>query len=125
MNLFIFLVTYFLLLFSIIGYGYILNANVLKLKNLNFGYLGFFGIFVLLFISYVSHIFFSHDKLFNSIILIIGIVSFINLLLNIDKENKKKLLFQIGLFIILIFFVLSAKTHDDFEGHVQSPLSQS
>ncbi len=114
MNLLIFLVTYFLLVFSMIGYGYVLHTGVFKLKNINFGYLGFFGIFALLFISYVSHIFFSHGKLFNSIILILGIVFFINLLLNIDKENKKKLLFQISLFIILIFFILSAKTHDDF-----------
>ena len=115
MNLFVFLVTYFLLVFSIIGYGYVLNNNFFKLKNLNFGYLGFFGIFILLFVSYLSHILFAHDKIFNSIILILGIVFFIKLLLNIDLENKKKLLFQISLFIILIFFVLSAKTHDDFE----------
>ena len=114
MNLIIFLSTYLLLLFSIIGYGYVLNNYFFKLKNLNFGYLGFFGIFILLFISYISHIFFAHDKIFNSIILVFGLLFFVNLLLNINKEYKKKLLFQISFFILLIFFILSAKTHDDF-----------
>ena len=115
MNLIIFLSTYLFLLFSIIGYGYVLNNYFFKLKNLNFGYLGFFGIFLLLFVSYLSHIFFAHDKIFNSIILIFGLFFFVNLLLNINKEEKKKLLFQISFFILLIIFVLSAKNHDDFE----------
>ena len=91
MNLIIFLSTYLLLLFSIIGYGYVLNNYFLKLKNINFGYLGFFGIFILLFISYISHIFFAHDKIFNSIILVFGLLFFVNLLLNINKEYKKKI----------------------------------
>ena len=54
MNLIIFLSIYLLLLFSIIGYGYVLNNYFFKLKNLSFGYLGFFGIFILLFISYLE-----------------------------------------------------------------------
>ena len=89
MNLIIFLSIYLLLLFSIIGYGYVLNNYFFKLKNLNFGYLGFFGIFILVFISYFSHLFFPHDKIFNSIILVFGLLFFVNLLLNIIKNIKK------------------------------------
>ncbi len=58
LNPLIFLSFYFLILTSTIGYGYlIVNITKLQKDNLSFAYLGLFGIFFLIFYSYLSHYF--------------------------------------------------------------------
>ena len=68
-----FFIYYYLLSLSILGYGYLLS-NTLKLNKNNMGIVGFNGIFLLILISYLSTFFLSHNIIFNSIILFIGIV---------------------------------------------------
>ena len=113
LTLLIYLIFYFLIINSVIGYGYLV-ANYAKIdfKFFDSSFLGLLGIFVLLIISYVSHIFVAHDYIHNSIILIIGILSFVYFLL---KEKKKGDLIKINLFFLFLFIsFIIFKSHDDF-----------
>jgi len=114
MNLFLYLSFYIFILFSILGYGNIFQRIFLKKEIINLGYLGFFGIFSLLIISYTFHMFIPLSGYFNSFVLFLGFVFFINFLIRNFYERKKDF-FLIGIiFILLITFILSAKNHDDF-----------
>ena len=104
------LIYYWIIIFSIIGYGFFFNNFFLKNLDKDIGIIGIYGIFSLLFISYISSFFLPHSALFNSIVLIIG---FINLIINknIIKKDLKKLSVVFG---ILIIFIFAYKNHDDF-----------
>ncbi len=78
---------YLLISLSTLGYGFFLN-NTLKLDSKNLGIIGFFGIFFLILLSYVSSFFIAHGYLFNSLILIIGLI-FLSFFLK-KKLSKKK-----------------------------------
>ena len=107
-----FFINYFLISFSIVGYG-LFFSKILGLKIRNFGFLGFYGLSFLTFISYVTAPFFVHNYIFNSIILIFGLLC----LMIIKKGSldlKKNFKSHLFVFAILIIFILSAKTHDDF-----------
>ena len=67
------LIFYILIIFSTFGYG-LLSINLLNkngFKHFNTGLIGIYGIFSLIFISYLTNLFFSHSLIHNSIILII------------------------------------------------------
>ena len=103
---------YWLIMFSIIGYGLLFSRILIKDDSVDIGYIGIFGIFLLILISYISHFFIPHNQIFNSIILILGLI---NLYLN--KNNyflKKDIKLVIIIFSVLIIFILTAKNHDDF-----------
>ncbi len=104
---------YPLILFSILGYGFFASKKIIELKNLNLGYQGIIGIFFLLLISYISTQFISHGKVFNLVILLIGL-SFFIFYFKQFKTNKKN--FKILIFLILLsfIFILVGKNHDDF-----------
>ena len=86
LDLFIYLIFYFLIINSTIGYGYLVaHYSKIDFKFFDSSFLGLLGIFVLLLISYASHMFVAHDYIHNSIILIIGILSFVYFFL---KEKK-------------------------------------
>ena len=104
---------YPLILISILGFGFFTSKKIIKLNNLNLGYQGIIGIFFLLLISYITTQFIAHNEIFNSIILIIGIILFIFYFkqFNINKTNAKLLII---LFILSIIFILVGKNHDDF-----------
>ena len=107
-TLFIF---YYLIIFSIIGYGLIFTRLVFDYKILNIGYLGLYGFFILIIYSYISHFLFSHNLIHNSLILILGISSF---LLFLFKKTIKFDLITFSNFFILFLGLLIFKTHDDF-----------
>jgi len=113
LDLFIYIVFYFLIINSTIGYGYLVaHYTKIDFKFFDSSFLGLLGIFVLLLISYVSHIFVAHDYIHNSIILIIGILSFVYFLF---KEKKGGGLIKINLFFLLLFIsFIIFKSHDDF-----------
>ena len=67
-----FVLYYFLIPTSIIGYGILLN-NYLNLKSNDLGLIGILGIITLTIISYLSSFFFAHDYTFNLSILCLGI----------------------------------------------------
>ena len=106
------LLYYWLIVFSIIGYGFFFKKHFIKDNSFGIGYVGVFGIFLLILISYISNFFISHNQIFNSIILCLGLI---NLYLNKNNEILKKhmKIFTI-IFSVFILFILTAKNHDDF-----------
>jgi len=114
MNLFLYLSFYTFILFSIVGYGNIFHKLFFRKEEINLGYLGFFGIFFLLIISYTLNIFIPLSAYINLLILLIGLVSFLNFFYR--KFYEMKINFSIigTIFLFLIVFILSAKNHDDF-----------
>ena len=104
---------YPLILTSILGYGFFVSSKVIKLKDYNLGYQGIIGIFALLLISYASTQFLAHNEIFNSLILILGLILFLIFSKKINTGKKDyKLLFLIFLFSLI--FILVGKNHDDF-----------
>ena len=111
-SFFILLTYYWIIIFSIIGYGILFNKFFYKSFENDIGFIGIYGIFILILISYISSFILPHTELFNSILILIG---FINFFINKNKEiiqsNIKNLLI---VFIILIVFIFANKQHDDF-----------
>ena len=69
-------VYFYLISYSIIGYG-ILLSNYLDIRKYSFGYLGILGLSFLLFISFGSSMIINHSYLFNLLILILGLIFFL------------------------------------------------
>jgi len=102
-----------ILIFSIIGYGFLLSRIVNKeLLTYNLGYQGLLGIFFLTIISYTTIFFVKHDYIHNLILHFIGLVSFSYFF------NKGRSFFEIKKIIIImsILFIgiLILVNHDDF-----------
>ena len=116
LNTLIFIIFYFTIIFSVLGYGnLVLNFSKNKYTSSDLGYIGLVGILFLIIISYISHFFVSHNYIFNSLILIIGVFFFVFEILKdkkfLEKKNIKLLIF---IFIILFLGIMMHKTHDDF-----------
>ena len=113
LNFITFILFYFLLIPSIVGYGYLaVNFTKLDKKQFNKGYLGLIGVFFLILYSYLSHFFISHNLINNSIIFIVGLASFI-FYFNRDSDKKSFILISI-VFLLLIIGAIIYKSHDDF-----------
>ena len=111
-SFFILLTYYWIIIFSIIGYGILFNKFFNKSLEKDIGFIGIYGIFILILISYISSFIFPHTELFNSILILIGLINFfINKNKEIIQSNIKNLLI---VFIILIVFIFANKQHDDF-----------
>tara|TARA_Y100000389_G_C17040817_1_gene308051 strand:+ start:108 stop:368 length:261 start_codon:yes stop_codon:yes gene_type:complete len=80
---------YPLILISILGYGFFVSNKIIRLENYNLGFQGIVGIFSLLIISYISTQFLAHTEIFNSLILIIGLIFFIKNIKKINPPKKK------------------------------------
>ena len=113
LDLFTFVFFYFIIINSTIGYGYLVaRTTKIDLKFFNSSFLGLLGIFILLLISYTSHLFVKHNYFHNVIILIIGILSFVYFFL---REGKKKNIIKLNFFFLLLFIsFIIFKSHDDF-----------
>ena len=110
-NLIIFISYYFLILFSVIGYGsIILSTFKKKSKFNNIGYKGIVGILFLIIYSYISHIFIPHGIWHNTILIFLGLFFFIIK----NTLSKKEILVTTGVFFILLIGIILFKTHDDF-----------
>ena len=111
-SLIILIIYYWLITFSLIGYGVLFNRLFLASSESDIGYVGFYGIFILILFSYISSFFIAHSELFNLIVLLVGlIIILINRQKYIFQKNIKKILI---IFSILTIFILLAKNHDDF-----------
>ncbi len=115
MKLLTFIIFYILIIFSVIGYGFIFRKIIGQKNTSNIGYSGLYGIFFITFLVYLQNYFLPISNLTNLLIHTIGIILFYYF-------YKKNYFFRsnelILLFIILfltLFFILSAKPHDDFE----------
>ena len=100
-NIFFLFLFYFLIIFSITGFGLCFSSVVFKKhKNFNIGYNGIFGLFFSSIYSYISSNFFAHSLLHNSFFNFIGIFLFIYYFFT-DKKKKKLLSFYISFFNII------------------------
>ncbi len=100
-------------LFSNIGYGFLFSKIINKeYLSLNIGYQGIIGFFFLSVISLFTSFFIAHGYLFNSIIHLIGIFSFIIFIRLYLKYSELKLL----VLLVVLFWigVYVFKNHDDF-----------
>ena len=106
------LLFYFLILYSIVGYG-----RIITLFNSNYqvsSFDGLLGIALLILISYVTNIFFAHNFLHNSIIIFFGLLIFIYDLKKNFSERIQEYKDVTIIFIIIFIAILMYKNHDDF-----------
>ena len=114
-NIVIFFLSFYILLISVIGYGILFQklcfGSIKDMNDQKVVYTGFYGLFLLTFISLITSFFLAHNFTHNILLHSIGIFLFIFL----EVKNKKNYL-QIILLISLIIFsaLLISKTHDDF-----------
>ena len=101
---------YIIILFSIIGFGY-LSTKLLSIR-LSIGELGLSGILFMTILSYITNLFVSHGFIHNSIFLVIGLFCF--LLISKKKLFRKKIKLILLVSSILFIGILMYKTHDDF-----------
>ena len=101
---------YLVILFSIIGFGYI-STKLLSIR-LSIGELGLSGILLMIILSYITNLFVSHNFIHNLIFLAIGISSFF--LLFRKKLFRKKIKLILLISSALFIGILMYKTHDDF-----------
>lgn len=109
LDLFIYLLIYILISFSILGYG-----KIIDFKNNNLGILGLKGLFLITILSYVTNFLFKHNYAHNLIFLSLGIFFFLINYKEIFHKNKKITLIASILFFILFLGILVYKNHDDF-----------
>ena len=101
---------YLIILFSIIGFGFI-SSKFLSLR-LSLGELGLSGILLMTILSYVTNFFFAHNFLHNSIFLILGLIAFFMLTKKRLLRKKMKLILLVS--TLLFIGLIMHKTHDDF-----------
>ena len=109
-NLSILYLGYLIILFSIIGFGY-LSSKILSIR-LSLGELGLSGILFMTILSYITNLAFPHNFIHNSIFLVLGLVSCFLLLRKRLFKKRIKLIFIIS--SMLFVGILMYKTHDDF-----------
>ena len=79
MNIFLYISFFYIIIFSVIGYGLFFKTFFLKKNNvLDLGFIGFYGIFFLTLVSYVISIFAPISENINLIIAFVGLVSFVS-----------------------------------------------
>ena len=115
-NLSILFFSYFLIITSTVGYGYLYSIIFLpNVKSINLGFIGLYGIFFCIFISYFTNYFLPHDMLFNSMVLLTGIICFgVLIIKNYKIILKKELKLLFIIFTILFVALMISKNHDDF-----------
>jgi hypothetical protein len=115
MNFLIFILSYFLILISVVGYGLIFKSSFYEnQKKINLGYTGILGLFILIIYSYSSSFFFAHSITHNTIVLIVGIFFFIIRTKKNLTNNKFEHIVFFLLFLILFISSLVYKTNEDF-----------
>ncbi len=120
-NYLIFLVSYFLIVLSVVGHGVLaIKFTKTNISTEEIGFVGLVGIFFLILYSYVTHFFLSHGYLHNIILITIGLLSIYFFRSKILTKRNLIFLFSIFSFIFLAFIIF--KTHDDF-GYYHFPYS--
>ena len=114
-DIIIFFLTFYILLVSVVGYGILFQnlcyGHIKNMADQNEIYIGFYGLFLLTFISIISSLLVPHNFTHNIILHLIGILLFIFLKIK-NKKDYSKMIFLISLFTISALLI--SKTHDDF-----------
>ena len=101
---------FLIILFSIIGFGY-LSSKLLSIR-FSLGETGLSGILFMTIFSYITNLFVSHGSIHNTIFLAPGLFSFFLLLKKKLFRKKIKLILLIS--SVLFIGILMFKNHDDF-----------
>ena len=114
-NFLIFSFYYLLIPISVLGYGlFFLRILNIKINNNNFGYVGLFGVYVLIVYSYISNLVIAHSELHNALILFLGILLFTLLVTKNLQKYKRESIITFIVFILLFCSLFQFKNHDDF-----------
>ena len=109
------IIYYFFIMISILGYGlFFLTILDKKISTRNFGYIGLFGIFILLIYSYVSNFIIAHSEFHNILLIIFGLVLFLLKLFKNFSNYKKELFLTFIVFCLISSSLFLYKNHDDF-----------
>ena len=114
MNLTIYLSSYVIIILSVLGYGLFFQKILRNSIDIEFEYNLLGSLFFLTSLSYFTHFFFKHGYIHNTIIIMIGIISFLFHSFQNKRLLKRYLKYISLIFGILVFTLLAAKTHDDF-----------
>ena len=120
-NYFIFFLSFFLIVFSVIGHGLLaIKVFRINISNDEIGFVGLVGIFFLLLYSFLTHFFVSHGYIHNIIFMTIGLISLFFFRTTVFNKQNFRYVF-VGFTLIFLAFVIF-KTHDDF-GYYHFPYS--
>ena len=112
-NYITFYLSYFLIVFSVIGHGFLaIKLARIKISSDEIGFIGLLGIFFLILYSYITHFFISHGYLHNMILTLVGLISLF--FFKSQIFNKKNLIYLFFVFSIIFLAFIIFKTHDDF-----------
>ena len=103
---------YFLILFSILGFG-----RIVTIFNSNYqvsSFDGLIGVSILILISFITNLFFPHNLIHNSIVITFGLFLFIFDLKNNFSNRIKEIKLILLVFSIIFIGILLYKNHDDF-----------
>ena len=114
MNLSIYLISYVIIIVSVIGYSLFFQSILKNSIDIEFEYNILGSLLFLISLSYLTHFFFKHGYIHNLIIAFIGIISFIFYFIQNKKLLKRYSRYICFIFCILMVALLAAKTHDDF-----------
>ena len=114
MNFTIYLLSYFIIIISVIGYGLLFQNILRNIIDIEFEYNLIGSLLFLIFLSFLTHFFFNHGYIHNTIILLIGLISSIFFYLKEKKIFKRYSKYLFFIFGILTIALLTSKTHDDF-----------
>jgi hypothetical protein len=115
MNSFIFLGSFYLLLLSVLGYGFllkkILTRKITYNLEISYEYIGFYGLAFITFVSMFTNIFFAHNVLHNTILHLFGLFFFFFFY---KSQNIQffKYIFFISLILLPSLFI--SKANEDF-----------
>lgn len=113
-NHIVFFIYLYLILISIIGYGYFISKNIFyknELIFLNFSSVCFSGFIFVTTISFITSFFFRHGYSHNFLLYFFGIILFFYEKKNYQNKHFKNILI-LSLFYLIGLFIY--KTHDDF-----------
>ena len=120
-NYFIFFLSFFLIVFSVIGHGLLaIKVFRINISNDEIGFVGLVGIFFLILYSFLTHFFVSHGYIHNIIFMTIGLISLFFFMTTVFNKQNFRYVF-VGFTLIFLAFIIF-KTHDDF-GYYHFPYS--
>ena len=105
---------YFFTFYSIIGYGCFFSKFFNKKSQISLGYQGIYGLFFLALYSYLSHHFFPHGKIHNSLIILTGFFFYLYFFIYAYKKNLKSHLLLLAIVCFIFISSLLTKNADDF-----------
>jgi len=114
LNTVIFVIIYYLILLSTLGFGFLFALLIrIKKDNLSLGIIGLLGFCFLTFFSYLTNFFFAHNYLHNITLHSVGVIFFIYSFIK-NKLQRKYFFALFGISILFLLGLFLSKNHDDF-----------